>query len=268
VGLWSLTLLVIDLSTTNPVYRALTLLAAINVLLAWRADGAAVRRLLRWIGSAATLSVGLDTLVSHNGLHVVATLPAWLPGVGGPLYAEAALYGLDIGLGVAAALAAASALGMLVDLPDVIDALPSRLQRTGGLLALSAAFIPGLRRSATAIRESEILRGVAPRRFAWASVAVPVVLSALEDSMERAEAMEARGFGTGPRSSYVISSTNRGDLVLLASAIVALCAWLGALLSGLVRDWVPSPGLSVPDVSGLPLLSCLVLSLPSAMTRR
>src|ERR1019366_10648167 len=99
---WSAAALVVVLTSTNPIYRALVLLVAFNVLLARRRPDAALRPLLIAVSVAAIVAAVLNTLLSHTGAHIVFSVPDQVPGIGGPITAEAALYGVDVALGVAA----------------------------------------------------------------------------------------------------------------------------------------------------------------------
>src|ERR1019366_5795941 len=126
-------------------------------------------------------------------------LPAGIPVLGGPLTIEAAFFGVSTGLGIAAAVLAAAPLSLVLMPNSLVDALPSALARIGTALNL----IPGIARSAGEIRDAQRMRGWRPRRIReWPDLAVPVVLTALEGSITLAEAMEARGYGSGTRTHY------------------------------------------------------------------
>ncbi|MBJ7608766.1 MAG: hypothetical protein JF887_04960, partial [Candidatus Dormibacteraeota bacterium] len=70
---WSAAALVVVLTSTNPVYRVLVLLVALNVLLSLRRPEAALRPLLMAVAVAAVLAVALNTALSHTGDHVLFT---------------------------------------------------------------------------------------------------------------------------------------------------------------------------------------------------
>ena len=72
--------------------------------------------------------------------------------------------------------------------------MPAPLERTGIAVATSLNLVSGFGRTFTAVRDAQRMRGWRPRGIrSWNEVLVPVVLTAIEDSVLLAEAMEARG---------------------------------------------------------------------------
>src|SRR5665811_724175 len=135
-----------------------------------------------------------------TGAHAFLALPAGIPVLGGPLTIEAVLFGASTGVGIAAAVLAAAPLSLVLLPNSLVDALPSGLARTGAAIGTALNLIPGIARSATEIRDAQRMRGWRSRRLReWPDLAVPVVLTALEGSITLAEAMEARGYGSGVR---------------------------------------------------------------------
>jgi energy-coupling factor transport system permease protein len=89
-----------------------------------------------------------------------------------------------------------------------------------------------------------------------------VLLTAIEDSVVLAEAMEARGFGAGRRTSYASRRWSRWDLVVVASAVTAAASFIALRLAGVPVDWYPYPTLFLPPINPVLVLACLALSLP------
>jgi energy-coupling factor transport system permease protein len=118
-------------------------------------------------------------------------------------------------------------------------------------------------RTAVAINEAQRMRGSGgTRRRDWQAAAAPIVLSALDDSLQLAEAMEARGFGSGPRTRYVTAHLDPASVVGMAGAAAAVVLTIAARVTGQLPDWYPFPSASLPDVSILPVIACLLLALP------
>jgi len=251
---WSASGLVIALSTSNPAYRVVVLLCALNLLLARGRRGSGTRILLTGVGIAGLIATLLTLLLSHTGQHVVARLPAGIPAIGGPLTLEALAFGLATGLGIAAALLAVAPL-TLVSLPhELVDALPSPLARTGA--ALGAAL--------NLIREAQRMRGWRARRVVdWPAVAVPVVLTAIEGSMTLAEAMESRAYGTGARTHFGIQRWAPHDTLVSVTALLGAAGFLALVATGAAPGWFPFPTLAVPAISVPALLCCALLVVPS-----
>ena len=82
---WSIAAVTVALVSSNPVYRGLVALVALNVLLTWAPRGRRLRPLGWAVVLAAAFAALINLLASHTGANVIARLPDWLPLVGGPL---------------------------------------------------------------------------------------------------------------------------------------------------------------------------------------
>lgn len=266
---WSAAALVVVLTSTNPVYRILVLLIALNVLLALRRPDARLRPLFIAVGVAALLAALLNAALSHTGQHVLFTVPEQIPGLGGPITAEAVVYGADVALGIAAAVLAIAPLSRVLHPHDLVDAFPAPLQRTAALTGAALNLVPSMARNAVAINEAQRMRGSSGARLRdWHAVAAPLVLSALDDSLQLAEAMDARGFGSGPRTRYVTTHVGLSGATVIASAIAAGVLTVAARVAGTLPDWYPFPVATVPAVDALPVAACLLLAVPLVVWRR
>jgi hypothetical protein len=78
-----------------------------------------------------------------------------------------------------------------------------------------------------------------------------------------AEAMEARGFGTGARTRSSIQEWRTRDVAVAVSAGAAIAIFAAALLLGRAGGWQPYPTLELPGMNWLPLLACLLLLVPA-----
>ena len=260
---WSAAALVMVLSSTNPVYRGLVLLVALNALFVLRRPDTALRPLLIAVAVAAVIAVVLNVVLSHTGAHVLFTVPAQVPGVGGPVTAESVVYGLDVALGIAAAVLSVAPLSRVLHPHDLLDAFPRPLQRTAALTGAAMNIVPAVARNALAISEAQRMRGSAGTRVRdWHAVAAPVVLSALDDSMQLAEAMESRAFGSGPRSRYATARFDPAAAAVVACSLAAIALTITARVVGSLPDWYPFPVVTVPDVSVLPTIACALLAIP------
>lgn len=269
LGAWALAGVTIALATGNPVYRVLVLLCALNVLIALRRPAVSFRGLLVALLVAAAIAMATTTLASHTGVHAFLVLPSGIPVIGGPLTLEAALFGLATGVGIAAAVLAAAPLSLVLEPHALVDALPAALARTGAAIGTALNLIPGIARSATEIRDAQRMRGWRSRRVReWPDLAVPVVLTALEGSITLAEAMEARGYGSGTRTHYAEEVWHRADVVVASMAVAAAMVFVTLRISGAISDWYPFPDVTVPPVSIAGVACCLALAVPLVVWRR
>jgi energy-coupling factor transport system permease protein len=259
---WSAACLFIVLFTTNPAYKALVLAAAIASL----AAGAGLRRmrgLLTGVVLIAAFATLLNFVSAHLGATVLFELPASIPGVGGPYTLEALAAGLSGGLTVAAAIVAAAPFSLMLASHDVMDALPAALSRTGAAIAASLNLVPSVSASFVQVSEAQRLRGWRPRGpRSWAEVIVPVVLTSVEGSIQLAESMEARGFGSGPRTALKSSPLGKLDWILVAASAAAVITFLAAHATGGAADWYAYPALSPPSIDTTSLAACLLLLVP------
>jgi energy-coupling factor transport system permease protein len=267
VGAWSLACLFIVLFTTNPAYKGLVLAAALCAL----AAGVGLRRtrgLLMGVALIAGFAVLLNFVSAHLGSTVLFSLPPEIPGLGGPYTLEALAYGATGAMTIATAIVAAAPLSLMLRTHEVMDALPAALSRTGAAIAASLNLVPTVARSFAEVGEAQRLRGWRPRGpRSWAEVVVPVVLTSVDGSIQLAESMEARGFGSGKRTSMRAAPLRAADRVLIATSIVAAVGFVLARSWGWAADWAPYPTLGFPAIDLRVGALCLLLFTPVVLWR-
>ncbi len=269
VAAWSLSAIAVIVLTNNPVYRALVALAALNLVLARRRPGASMRALLGMLATFAAVTALYNPLMSHAGAHRLAELPAAIPGIGGAVTLESLAFGLSAALGVVAAALAVAPLVMVLDPTDLLEVLPPRIQGTGTALAASLNLVPAVARSFVSVREAELLRGGSSRRnpMALLRTVVPVALTTMDASITLAEAMEARAYGSGPRTRYRQSIAGAADRLVLGASVASVVVILAARALGSNLDWYPFPTLTWPEISVVGVGACLLLAVPLAIPR-
>jgi energy-coupling factor transport system permease protein len=262
VAAWSAACLFIVLFTTNPAYKAMVLAAAIASL----AAGAGLHRmrgLLTGIVLIAAFATILNFVSAHLGATVLFTVPFAVPALGGPYTLEALAAGISGGLTVGAAIVAAAPFSLMLASHDVMDALPAALSRTGAAIAASLNLVPSVATSFVQVSEAQRLRGWRPRGpRSWAEVVVPVVLTSVEGSIQLAESMEARGFGSGPRTALKSSPLRAPDWWLVGASAAAVASFVTARAAGWSADWYPYPALVAPSIDVVSVVACLLLFAP------
>lgn len=255
------------LFTTNAAYKLLLLAAALSAIAAG-AGFKRIKRLIIGIAVVAAFAVLLNFISAHLGSTVLFELPESIPAVGGPYTLEALVFGVSNGLTVAAAILAAAPFSLLLQPHEVMDALPSALSRTGTAIAASLNLVPSISSTWVEVSEAQRLRGWRPRGpRSWAEVVVPVVLTSVEGSIQLAESMEARGFGSGPRTTYESAALSQKDWILIGASGVALMLFLIAAFAGLSPQWHPYPTLTMPSLDAVSIGGCIVLFTPVLMWR-
>jgi energy-coupling factor transport system permease protein len=261
-ALWSAAALVVVLTGTNPAYRALVLLVCLNVVMALRRSDVNLRALSIAVGVTALVATLLNAVLSHTGAHVLLTVPDQVPALGGRITLEAVLYGADVAVGIVAAVLAVAPLSIVLHPHELLDAFPRPLQRTAALTGAAINLVPGLARNAVAISEAQRMRGVHSRIRDWRNVASPLVLSALDDSLQLAEAMEARGFGARARTRYAAAAMDGRALLVIACSLAAIVLTVVARATGGLADWYPFPVATMPDIALMPVAACALLASP------
>ena len=269
VATWSMAAVAMVVLSNNPVYRGLIALVALNLVLARRRPGASIRGLVRLLVVFSAVTIIYNPLISHSGVHQLAAIPAAIPGIGGPVTIESIVYGFSAAVGFVAAALAVAPLVMVLDPTDLLEALPPSLHGTGTALAASLNLVPTVGRSFVRVREAESLRGGRrkPGPLALLATVVPVALTTIESSITLAEAMEARAYGSGPRTRFRAPGGGARDRLVIAVVLVAAAALLGMRLAGVELDWYPFPTVSWPQVNAAAVLACVALGAPLLVRR-
>jgi energy-coupling factor transport system permease protein len=124
--------------------------------------------------------------------------------------------------------------------------------------------VPAVARSFREVSEAQAMRGLRVRRLAAVEgVVVPVALTALESSIQLAEAMEARAFGSGRRTRFHLARWGLKDSLVAGGALLAVGLFVTARALGLDPDWYPFPALSAPHVHPVLVTACALLAMPA-----
>lgn len=125
-------------------------------------------------------------------------LPSWMAGVtlGGPVTVEEVVSAACQGLRLAAILACVGAASALVSPYRLLRSVPGALYEVAVAVTVALSFTPAVVASVGKVREARRLRGRPTKGLRGLhGIAVPVLSSALEHSVDLAASMDARGFG-------------------------------------------------------------------------
>jgi energy-coupling factor transport system permease protein len=238
---WAIGLAMAASRTTNPLLLALVVAVAGYVVAARRELGAAspfgafLRLGLFVIGMRVLLMALLGGGVP--GLTVLFTLPEIpLPtgagGVrlGGPVTLEGVLAAAYDGARLAAVLACIGAANALASPRRLLRYVPATLYEVGTALVVALTYAPQLVDDARRVRVARRLRGHSgrgPRELA--RLAVPILDSALESSLNLAASMESRGYG---RSVHRDAGSRRKATALTLVGLCGVVAGVYGLLDG------------------------------------
>lgn len=260
VVVWVLAALAVAFFDTDPLAQAVVLIGAWALLARRRIEGRRLRSLAIGLGILGTATVALNGLLSHTGATVVVVLPSWLLVAGGPVTAEGFASGASIALGLVTAVSVTAALSVVIEPTDLVDALPRALHHAGAALGAALNLVPVTAASVVAVREAQRLRGWRARGVrAMVDLAVPVLLGAIDRSVQLAESMEARAFGDGRRTRADGGDRSRA-LVMLAIAGLGAVAIAGVARALGVSDWYAYPVPTVPSVAPLALAPAVLIA--------
>jgi energy-coupling factor transport system permease protein len=238
---WAIGLAMAASRTTNPLLLALVVVVAGYVVAARRELGAAspFGAFLRLGLFVITMRVLFEALVGGGipGQTVLLNLPQVpLPtgssGVrlGGPVTLEGVLAAAYDGARLAAVLACIGAANALASPRRLLRYVPATLYEVGTALVVALTYAPQLVDDARRVRAARRLRGHAgrgPRELA--RLAVPVLDSALERSLDLAASMESRGYG---RSVHRDDRSRRMATALTLFGLCGVVAGVYGLLDG------------------------------------
>jgi energy-coupling factor transport system permease protein len=268
--LWSLLLAVSASRTTNPLF--LLLLICVLALVVHRRERPGGRTFSFFLKIAALIvvirAIAQMLLGGAWGDTVIATLPSitlpdWAVGLrlGGPVVLEVILAGFYDGLRLATIILCIGAANALASPRRLLKSLPSALYEFGVSIVIALTFAPQLIRDIDRVRSARRLRGRAtrgPRAFAGA--ALPVLHSALDQSIELAAAMDARGYGR--------VGSSRGRERHLVVSLIAIALVTGALgIFGLMAAQIPA-ALAWSLALGALSAACVALALASRHRHR
>ncbi|MFZ5652129.1 MAG: energy-coupling factor transporter transmembrane component T [Bacillota bacterium] len=232
------TLLVLSLAFTNPLYLLGILLVV--ALAIWAADGLdAWEGYLKIALFMTVMIMIINPLVVHAGQTVIWQGPR-VPVFGRlTISLEAICYGAAMGVRLLDIISVFCLYNLIVH-PDKALNLFSRFAgRSVLIISLATRMFPAMVRDLENIRGVQQMRGVDFNRGTLKekvrkySVLVNILLlSSLEDSLEIAESMQARAFGSGPRTCYARNLWRPRDVLCLSGSVGAMGVGIWGLLHG------------------------------------
>jgi energy-coupling factor transport system permease protein len=268
-------LMALSLVFSHPLYLV-GLLTPI-VLAIWAAGGLAAwegyLKVALWL---VVLIMLINPLVNHNGNTVLWQGPH-LPLFGQlTVTMEAIAYGAAMGVRLLDLVSVFCLFNLIVH-PDRFFSLFATLARKSALVvSLATRLLPVMASALENIREAQQLRGVdfgkgtLPERVVKKTSLFNILLvSSLEDSLQVAEAMHARAFGSGPRSRYRQDIFRPRDGICLTCSIFSLVVSIYSLLCGVgVYTFFPELSGLINGSATLPVLAAVLggLSLPAILS--
>jgi energy-coupling factor transport system permease protein len=260
-------LLLLPLIIAHPLYLMGILFAGILAIYVSGAVEESMPFLVMGIWLALAVMV-VNPLLVQNGSTVLLYGPD-LPLVGRlRITLEAICYGAAMGMRLLCIIIAFALYNAVVH-PDKMTGLFSRFAWKSSLVvSLATRMIPATARDLSSAKEVQQMRGVdfssgsfreRLKKYSW--LLEVLLLSSLEGSTATAEAMQARGFGSGRRSCYNRELARPRDYLCCAGSVLALVLAIYARVKG-YADFTFYPELgALAGGSGLVWLGVIMLCL-------
>ena len=235
---WLVSAMIVVLISSNPLYHATAALSALIVyatIRPGRRSGLDALLLLGW--GFAALSIPLNLIAGSTGSHELFTLPSltlpgWLGSVtfGGVVTAESLMYAVDQALSLGAIISIVCAFNAGVDHFQLLKLTPPGLAQLGVVVSVGLLLIPETLARTESLREARVARGYSSRLTP--GLVFPLLSDALERAVERAESLDARGFG-----SLAAQTRANESGIALAGLLIAACGAFGWYYAEDARVW-------------------------------
>ncbi|MEM3737314.1 MAG: energy-coupling factor transporter transmembrane component T [Candidatus Bathyarchaeia archaeon] len=273
---WLSGLIILSLIFDHPIYILLMFLSTLPVVVIAKVTS----RWLYFMRTAFLLClfiVAINALFSGSGTNIVYSSPLNLPLIGRlTVTLEGIIFGVGMSLRLFAIISAFAILNLIIN-PDDLLLQAAKLKAPYKIVlatSLATRFFPTLLKDAETIMDAQRSRGIELDRGHFlrkirnaAPIFIALLSSSLERSIQVAESMEARAFGSkNKRSTYRKIDMSRTDRALVALAVSPLI--LGTVMRLLnygEYSYYPSVEEVILD-GAAPLLMFTLLSLPIATT--
>jgi len=208
---WVVSILVLSLIFNNPIYLLLLFLSTLPVIIAakvWR-EWASIMKFAFYLCLAIVI---INALVSYHGSHLLWQAPFRIPLIGVPVITlEAIFFGVGMSLRLLAIISAFAILTFTIHPDDIMLAMiKMKLPYKSVLVtSLSTRFIPTLIDDVERIsdvqrsRGLELDRGKLTQRIkSRMAIIIPLLSNSLDRTIQVAEAMESRAFGSGEKRTF------------------------------------------------------------------
>jgi len=208
---WVVSIFVLSLIFNNPIYLLLLFLSTLPIIIAARAwrEWASLMKFALYLCLAIVV---INALVSYHGSHLLWQAPFRIPLIGAPVITlEAIFFGVGMSLRLLAIISAFTILTFTIHPDDIMLAMIKiKLPYKSVLVtSLSTRFIPTLIDDVERIsdvqrsRGLELDRGKLTQRIkSRMAIIIPLLSNSLDRTIQVAEAMESRAFGSGEKRTF------------------------------------------------------------------
>lgn len=223
--LWLILVMTFTLATRNPVYLIILLsslfllgnkLASKNNFDRWFMSN------LKFILTMILLSTLINALFAHVGSTILITIPRTWPLVGGNITLESMIYGAINGLIIGALFLLFNIINLALSIKQITRLIPRAFAPVAMTVTIALTFFPSIQQRTREIKEAQMIRGNPMKNMTdWLPILIPLLVSSLENAIQLAESMTARGFHkqTSVGSPFVLVS-------FLIAAFTIFSGWI------------------------------------------
>ncbi len=203
---WLFAGLTVVLASRNPLYLLVMALVVFIFQISIPGRGfLSINTSLRFAASIIIFSTILNAILSHYGETVLFTIPWKIPLISGKITLEAILFGAINGLVLVNMFTLFTILNQVVPVKNLVRLIPQAFQPVALITTIALTFIPATQRKFSAIREAQIVRGQSMKRLRdWLPLFIPLLTGGLEQALQIAEAMTARGYTLRTPGSHTV----------------------------------------------------------------
>ncbi len=166
-----------------------------------------------------------NALTTHYGDTILFALPAQWPLFGGPITAEALVYGITNGLVLGGLVAAFAVFGAALPVGALLSLTPRAFYPLAVVITIAVTYVPLTLRHARQVREAQRLRGHQMRTWRdTLPLLLPLLIGGLERALQLAEALAARGFAADPPPPYT-RALLAGGLAAIFGGLLLRFGW-------------------------------------------
>ena len=218
--------LVFSMFLTHPLCLAASLLGALSYAAKLR-GGRAVLRSLAWMAPVWLLAAAVNVLFNHEGATILTYFSS-----GNPLTLESMLYGLSAGGMLAAVLLWFTTYQAVMTSDKFVYLFGRAIPALSLVLSMTLRFVPKFRAQLRAVQQARQFAGNSEKTGPIQKVRTSVenfsilVTWSLENAVETADSMRARGYGLADDHGGLMDLCVKGELTWNIGAGVALSGYV------------------------------------------
>ncbi|MBQ9511459.1 MAG: energy-coupling factor transporter transmembrane protein EcfT [Clostridia bacterium] len=217
-AIYFLCVLVVTMFSGNPVITLSGLLGAI-ALFPFVCDGKTVLKTFGGLGVSILVITAINPFISHNGVTKLFTFLRINVSL------ESLLYGANFAAIFSAVIIWGACMGSVMKSEKITYLLGRIAPKTAMVLSMSLRFIPLFSEKARKISRSRNVLGLAEgegkNRLSYAAKTFSALVGwSLENSVETANSMKARGYGRSARGTFFKYAFGFSDVAVLSAALL------------------------------------------------